>query len=590
MKIDQPIDAGNPLRRAGDRLPGEALAAGPSHPPAGTPQPLHELPVPQIEQAITNEERLTARAEEALLESKRRYERTANTVPVMLYDSILGPDGTSRFLYVAPQPCRELLELDPEALLADMNLVWEIVHPDDLGRLYQEDLAANREGKVFTSEVRIITHSGRLKWLLVNSKPNPAAPGEPAVWSGYIQDITARKQAEEARLDLERRLEQAKKAESLGRMAAAIAHNFNNQLQAVTGNLELALKKLPPGTGPIQNLNAAMQAAGRAAEISRLMLGYLGQAPGQQEPLDLAGFLQQHLPPLRDGLPEEVTLVADLPAPGPIVKMNAHQVHQVLSNLVTNAWEALGEARRSIHLGVKTVAPADIPATHRFPLDWQPQDRPYACLEVADAGCGIGEEDMEQLFDPFFTTKFTGRGLGLSLVLGIVRAHLGAVTVESAMGRGSTLRVFLPISDEVVSRPQAKAAQTPERAEGCTVLLVEDEPMVRDMARTMLTELGFAVLEAKDGIEAMEVFPRHRDRVGCVLSDLTMPRMDGWETLAALRRIAPDIPVILASGYDQAQVMAGDHPERPQGFLSKPYRLAELGKAVHHALSDKPKG
>jgi PAS domain S-box-containing protein len=588
MKPDKPTDAGNQLRRAEGHLPSKAPAAWPSHSIEATPQPLHELPVPQFELEREDEELPTSRAEEALLESKRRYERTANTVPVMLYDSILGPDGTSRFLYVAPQPCRELLELDPEALLADMNLVWDIVHPDDLGRLYQEDLAANREGKVFTSEVRIITHSGSLKWLLVNSKPNPAAPGEPVVWSGYIQDITARKQAEEARLDLERRLEQAKKAESLGRMAAAIAHNFNNQLQAVTGNLELAMNKLPPGTGPIHNLNAAMKAAGRAAEISRLMLGYLGQAPGQREPLDLAGFFHQHLPTLRDGLPEEVTLVADLPSPGPIVKMNAHQVQQVLSNLVTNAWEALGEARGSIHLGVKTVAPAAIPTTHRFPLDWQQQDRPYACLEVADTGCGIGERDMEQLFDPFFTTKFTGRGLGLSLVLGIVRAHLGAVTVESAMGRGSILRVFLPISGEAVSRPQANETQATVRTEGCTVLLVEDEPMVRDMARTMLGELGFAVLEAKDGIEALEVFRRHRDRVRCVLSDLTMPRMDGWETLAALRRLAPGIPVILASGYDQAQVMVGDHPERPQDFLSKPYRLAELGKAVHRALADKP--
>ncbi len=588
MKTDKPTDAGNQLRRAEGHLPSKAPAAWPSHSAEATPRPLHGLPVPQIELEIENEELPTSRAEEALQESKRRYERTANTVPVMLYDSILGPDGTSRFLYVAPRPCRELLELDPEALLADMNLVWDIVHPNDLGRLYQEDLAANREGKVFTSEVRIITHSGRLKWLLVNSKPNPAAPGEPVVWSGYIQDITARKQAEEARLDLERRLEQAKKAESLGRMAAAIAHNFNNQLQAVTGNLELAMNKLPHGTGPIQNLNAAMKAAGRAAEISRLMVGYLGQTPSQQEPLDLAGFFHQHLPTLRDGLPEEVTLVADLPSPGPIVKMNAHQVQQVLSNLVTNAWEALGEARDSIHLGVKTVAPADIPATHRFPLDWQPQDIPYACLEVADTGCGIGEQDMEQLFDPFFTTKFTGRGLGLSLVLGIVRAHLGAITVESETGKGSTLRVFFPLSFEAASQPQTIATQAPEMEENSTVLLVEDEAMVREMAKTMLTELDFAVLEAKDGLEALEVFQRHKDRIRCVLCDLTMPRMDGWETLAALRQLAPGIPVILASGYDQAQVMVGDHPERPQNFLSKPYRLAELGEAMRQVMNNRP--
>ena len=405
-----------------------------------------------------------------------------------------------------------------------------------------------------------------------------------------IHDITDRKQAEAEKAKLEAQYRQLQKTESLGRMAGAIAHNFNNLLGAVLGNLELAMLDLPRGSDVGGKLTGAIKAARKASEVSGLMLTYLGQTPGRHEPLDLSEACRRSLPMLRAAMPKEVDLEVDLPSPGPTIKANAHQLQQVLTNLATNAWESFGEGRGAIHLTVKTVSPADIPATRRYPLDWQPQDNLYACLEVTDAGCGIEEKDIERLFDPFFTSKFTGRGLGLSVVLGIVRAHYGAVTVESEADRGSVLRVFLPVSAEAVPRPPEKAAQAPEIEEGGTVLLVEDEQMVRDMAKAMLTHLGFAVLEAKDGIEAVEVFRQHKDAISCVLCDLTMPRMDGWETLAALRKLAPGIPVILTSGYDQAQVMAGDHPEWPQAFLGKPYRLTGLCDAIRQTLEKKQGG
>jgi PAS domain S-box-containing protein len=508
----------------------------------------------------------------------------ANTLPVMLYDSVLDPDGISRFLYVAPEPCCELLELDPDDLLADMNLVWALVHPDDLDRFQKEDLTANREGKVFSSEVRIITPSGRLKWLLVNSKPNPAVPGLPTVWSGYLQDITARKQAEEARLELERKFERAKKADSLGRMAAAIAHNFNNQLQIVIGNLELARYKLTDNAEPNRHLNTAQQAAGRSADMTRLMLGYLGKTPANHERLNLAELLRNNLSQVRDGLPKHVVLEADLPSPGPTVKTNAHQIRQVLDNLVTNAWESFAEGPGAIRLAVKTVAPTDISARIRFPPDWQPQDRPYACLEVADTGCGIAEQDLEKLFDPFFTTKFTGRGLGLSVVLGIVRAHQGVVTVQSDPGRGCLLQVFFPATVDAFPQSENPATLATELKVRGTVLLVEDEHVVRNIAHAMLMELGFEVLDAKDGVEALELFRQHRGAIDLVLSDLTMPHLDGWGLLAALRQLEPDLPVVLASGYAHGQVMAGNHPEQPQAFLSKPYRLAVLDETIRKSL------
>jgi two-component system cell cycle sensor histidine kinase/response regulator CckA len=269
---------------------------------------------------------------------------------------------------------------------------------------------------------------------------------------------------------------------------------------------------------------------------------------------------------------------------GPGINANANEIQQILTNLVTNAWEAGGDRRSAVRLTVKAVFPAEIPAHRRFPVDWWPRDNAYACLEVVDRGSGIAEKDIEKIFDPFFSSKFSGRGLGLPVVLGIVRAHRGAVTVETELGRGSTFRVFLPVSkDEFVSQPEEEP-KSPEIAWGGTVLLVEDELMVRKVGESVLSKLGFTVLLAEDGVEAVEVFRQHKDEVRCVICDLTMPRMDGWETLAALRKLAPGLPVVLTSGYDKAQVMAGDHPELPEAFLSKPYQLHELRDAIRRAL------
>jgi CheY-like chemotaxis protein len=265
--------------------------------------------------------------------------------------------------------------------------------------------------------------------------------------------------------------------------------------------------------------------------------------------------------------------------------------------LLTNAQESTPDNQGAIGLSIQTVSPKDIPASNRFPLDWQPQDISYACLEVSDTGCGIPGENIEKIFDPFFSTKFTGRGMGLAVTMGIVKNHGGGVTVESKPGKGSIFRVFLPISTEehpcrhdlpaISGEVQTGKAEKISKIEsGGTVLLIEDEEPVRKMAGIMLTRLGYTVLEAKDGVEALEVFQQHQNVIRCVLSDLTMPRMNGWETLAALRKLLPDIPVILSSGYDEAQVMADAHSERPNAFLGKPYQRKGLGDMIRRVLAN----
>ena len=359
-------------------------------------------------------------------------------------------------------------------------------------------------------------------------------------------------------------------------MAAAIAHHFNNHLAAVMGNLELAIGDVPHGAGSDERLTDALHAARDAAEVSKLMLTYLGQTHAQPEPLDLSEVCRRSLPLLRAAMPKDRVLETDLPSPGPAISANANEIQQVLTNLVTNAWEAGSDGQGRGSPDRQDGFSAEIPASRRFPLDWRPRDNDYACLEVMDRGSGIAEKDIEKIFDPFFSSKFTGRGLGLSVVLGIARAHGGAVTVETEPGRGSTFRVFLPVSNAEVASQADEAPRSPEIAWGGTVLLVEDEPMVRKLGQSALTSLGFEVLLAGDGVEAMEVFRQHKDEVRCVVCDVTIPRMDGWETLAALRKLAPGLPVVLASGYDKSHVMAGNHPELPGAFLSKPYRLHEL--------------
>lgn len=399
------------------------------------------------------------------------------------------------------------------------------------------------------------------------------------------RDISQRKREEAEKVKLEEQNRQLQRSESLGRMAGAIAHHFNNQLQAVMMSLELSMTKLAQNAPAIEGLTDALKSAGKAAEVSSLMLAYLGQTHGKREVVDLSEVCLRSLSLLQAVLPRNAVLATDLPSPGPAVLANANEIQQVLTNLITNACEASGDGRGSICVTNKTVFAKDIPALNRFPLGWQPQGSTYACLKISDTGCGIAAQDIEKLFDPFFSHKYAGRGMGLAVVLGIVRAHGGAIAVESEPGQGSVFRVFLPVAaDAMPQRPEPRV-QTPERGGHGTVLLVEDEMIVRKATSLALERLGFQVLEACDGEEAVTLFQKHQAQIRCMLSDLSMPRKDGWETLTAVRQLAPGLPVVLASGYDEAKVMAGDHPELPQAFLTKPYTLAALREALARALA-----
>lgn len=274
------------------------------------------------------------------------------------------------------------------------------------------------------------------------------AEGRVARLAVFGYDITDRKRVESEKTELEAKNQQLQKAESLGRMAGAIAHHFNNQLQIVMGNLELAMGTPALDGDHLKGLREAMAGARQASVISSLMLTYLGQAAGAQKPVRLSELCRQNLPALQALMPKDVTLETTLPTPGPLIGANARQMQQLLVNLMTNAGEAMENRRGVIQLKISVCWPNEFPATPPFPPDWQAQERAYACLEVADPGSGIAPEVMGKLFDPFFSTKFTGRGLGLPVVLGIARAHDGCILVESQPRRGSVFRVFLPALPE----------------------------------------------------------------------------------------------------------------------------------------------
>ncbi|MBI5583288.1 MAG: response regulator [Deltaproteobacteria bacterium] len=579
-----PSGVADDMRRRAEEVARSREERLPETPEAPSPEAaqrlLHELRVHQVELEMQNEE--LRRVQEQLEISRARYFDLYDLAPVgYLTLSEQGLILEANFTLTA------LLKATRGELVKQP--LTRFILPEDQDIYYRHRKQLLETGASQAFEVRMSRKEAAPFWVRLEAIFASDDEGAP-LYRVVVSDITEGKRMDAEKAELGDRLRQTQKAESLGRMAGAIAHHFNNQLQAVMGNLELALDDLPPDKGPVINLKAARRAAGNAAEISKVLLTYLGKTPGEREPLDLSEICRRGLIMLRVAMPKDLILEIDAPSPGPVISANANQLQQVLINLVTNAWEATEDGRGAIHLTISTVPAAAIPAAHRFPPGWQPEDRAYACLEVADSGCGIPAQDIENIFDPFFSTKFTGRGLGLPVVLGIVRAHRGAVVVESEPGRRSTFQVFLPLSDQKVSRLPDRAPQAPELVKGGAVLLVEDEEMLCELVAIMLKRLGFTVLQAKDGLEAVELFRQHQDEILCVLCDLIMPRLDGWATLTALRQLKPGIPVILVSGYDESEVMAGDHPERPQLFLRKPFEFQELRSAISQALKTKTEG
>ena len=407
--------------------------------------------------------------------------------------------------------------------------------------------------------------------------------GEQCILS-ITRDITERVRLQEQQKKLEEQMLQAQKLESLGVLAGGIAHDFNNILMAVLGHCELALKRLPKEQPAYRNLEQIKNSANAAADLANQMLAYSGKGKFVVEQVDLSWLVKEMQPMLAISIKKKALLQFDLEDGLPSVEADLAQLRQVLLNLVINASDALEEKSGAIAVSTG-VADCDRGTLQQTSVDDDLPAGRYVFLQVADTGCGMDEATQQRIFEPFFTTKFSGRGLGMAAVLGIVRGHHGAIKVDTARGQGTTIRVLLPATGSAANQPSDKTTLESFRATG-TVLLVDDDLNVLGAGREMLEELGFEVLTAGDGLDAVNLFRQHPARFRFVLMDLTMPRMDGNEAMREMRRLDPQVKVVISSGYHEQLLPKDDADVSPNRFLKKPYLLDDLQTLVQELLQD----
>ncbi|MCC6488004.1 MAG: response regulator [Candidatus Hydrogenedentes bacterium] len=392
-----------------------------------------------------------------------------------------------------------------------------------------------------------------------------------------------RKQAEEERQHLEDQVRHAQKLESLGVLAGGIAHDFNNVLMGIIGNAGLAMMELPPESPVCDCIIHIERAAQHAAELTNQLLAYSGKRAFSLKPVNLTELTRDMMHLLETVISKRAFLTTRLSAELPPIQGDASQLRQVVMNLITNASDAVEEAGGNIRIatGVMYADQAYLTATY---LQDDLEEGRYVFIEVADTGCGMDQQTVSRMFDPFFSTKFTGRGLGLAAVLGIVRAHKGAIKVDSAPNQGTQFRVIFPCQE---LQAEAARPQPPEREAPATeglVLVVDDEPTIRRVVRLTLERVGYRVITANDGREGVKEFENHRDEIQCIILDMTMPVMDGKETYYALRKMHPSVPIILSSGYSQADARIRLEELGTITFIQKPYTTTTLIETVRKAV------
>lgn len=376
---------------------------------------------------------------------------------------------------------------------------------------------------------------------------------------------------------LEARMLHAQKLESLGVLAGGIAHDFNNLLVGILGNVGLALRDMPADMPVAPLLRDVQRAAGRAAELTAQMLAYAGKGHITVQAVNLNAVVAEIAGLLAAVVSKKAALRTDFAAGLPDVAGDVTQIRQVVMNLITNASDALGE--RSGTITVRTwTAMADRAQLASCYVDEGLTEGRYVCLSVADDGVGMDAETRARIFDPFFTTKFAGRGLGLAAVLGILRGHRGAIRVDTEPGRGTCFTVLLPCADGVrASASVVESGVTARPGDGGMVLIADDEPAVLAVARRVLERAGYRVCTASDGRAAIEVFAAHAAEISAVLIDMTMPQLRGDEVIVELRRLRPDVRVVLSSGF--IEPLATRSLERVN-FLQKPWTPEALLAAV----------
>ncbi|MBF0101813.1 MAG: PAS domain S-box protein [Desulfobacterales bacterium] len=398
-----------------------------------------------------------------------------------------------------------------------------------------------------------------------------------------LKDVTEIKQTEA-------KIHQLEKSESLMRMAGAVAHLYNNMLTVVLGNLEMVIANLSENFSHVICANEAMRAASRASDIGKLMLAYLGNTVAQQYPIDICKLCLNYC-----NNNKKLAIQTDIPSDGIIITANSDQIRQVLNSIIDNAMESINQTEivGIISLRILIVSPDHIPSV-RFPIDFQVLPKRYVGIEITDNGSGISEKNIEKIFDPFFSTKFVGRGLGISVALGIIKQHDGCITVKSTLDHGSTFCIYLPVKDikhAIKQGIEQKKEPVDHKGHG-KILLMDDQEMILNMAGRLFKLIGYETDLAKDGKEAIEMYKQafiSEHPYDLVVLDLTVPDgMGGLETIQELLKFDSKVKAIISSGYSNDPIMANYHDYGFCGVIPKPYTKADISETLNKIVS-KPK-
>lgn len=512
-------------------------------------------------------------ADPAVHRNESLYGRLFELMP----GSVLLLDARGFVLDANPAFCRQIGYPRPQLLGMHVSRFSR-----DPMETIEQNLARLLAGELLEHQVTNVQQDGSLRTYELRETAITLPDGTRGILA-LANDITARRRAEQQKFDLERQLLHADKLKSLGVLAGGIAHEYNNILATVIGNLELAMLDLEPSSSVHASLRDAATAARRASNLTQQMLAYSGRGRFTITPVDVSELVSNMAVLLRASISKKASVKFCLAPELPSISADAPQLQQVIMNLMTNASEALGDRPGLITITTRRrEATADLLAQYHFGGPQAPAT--FVELEVRDSGCGMDEAVRLRLFDPFFSTKFTGRGLGMSVVLGVVRGHQGGILVTSQPAKGTSVSVLFPTAPAAPppanSRPPHHSTAAPETDDANTVLIVEDETTLRLLMERALKRAGFPVLTAEDGEAALAIYQQRAAAIGCVIVDFTMPKMDGVATLQALRGIRPDVRAILTSGYDVEHLDQSSTQQGFVAFLRKPFAVEHLLQLV----------
>jgi PAS domain S-box-containing protein len=520
-------------------------------------------------------------AEQELILSKERFERALDGSCSGLWEWNIDAEE----IWFAPR-FKEMLGFTDEEFPDTISSLEKALHPDDRRDAINALHCHLREDTVYDVEYRLCTKAGEYRWFQARGVAIRDPSGRPYLMAGSIQDIDARKRAQEVLRERDEQLRQSQKMEALGTLAGGVAHEFNNLLQAIQGYTAYALEGMSESDARRNDLQQVLNATGRAATLTRQLLGFSRREviePSDIEPNILVRDIAKMLEPLI-GAHINVELRLD----DNVGWIHADQGHiqQLVMNLCLNARDAMPLGGR---LTIKTEN-VIVAESEESPCRNIGAGR-YLLLEIEDTGCGIASEVKGRIFEPFFTTKEVGRGtgLGLAMVYAAVREHHGAIEVDSELGVGTTFRVYLPIIDQptAVQAPFTEAVIVGGTE---TILVADDDPLVRDVAVRTLERAGYQIMTAKDGDEAVRLFKERADDVSLALLDVVMPRLSGRDAYGKIRKIRPTLPALFCSGYDadmaQVELIRDDHLP----LITKPYDPNDLLNTVRQVLDNQPCG